>query len=41
MKKTIAFIGAGKMATALISSIYKNNLAKSIIASGRTKRYLY
>ena len=33
MSKSISFIGTGKMATALISSIYKNNLAKSIIAS--------
>jgi len=35
-KKTmarLAFIGTGKMATALISSIYKNNLAKEITAS--------
>ena len=33
MTKPISFIGTGKMAAALISCIYKNNLAKSIIAS--------
>ena len=35
MPKTISFIGTGKMATALISCIYKNKLAKEIIASDR------
>jgi pyrroline-5-carboxylate reductase len=35
LKKTISFIGCGKMATALISSIYKNNVAKEIYASGK------
>ena len=35
--KDIAFIGTGKMATALISAIYKNNLAKSITASDRNE----
>lgn len=40
MQKTISFIGAGKMATALISCIYKNNISKSIIASGRNDKSL-
>src|SRR3989338_3995325 len=40
MQKTIAFIGAGKMATALISCIYKNNISKSIIASDRNQKKL-
>lgn len=38
--KTISFIGTGKMATALISSIYKNKLAKEIIATNRNKENL-
>ena len=37
MNKNIAFIGAGKMATALISCIYKNNISKSIIANKTNK----
>ena len=36
----IAFIGTGKMATALISSICKNNLAKEIIASDHQEKNL-
>jgi len=40
MTKTISFIGTGKMASALISSIYKNNLAKSIIASDKYEQNL-
>ena len=40
MPKTISFIGTGKMATALISCIYKNNLAKSIIATNKNKAKL-
>ena len=40
MPKTISFIGTGKMATALISSIYKKDFAKSIIASDRNGKSL-
>ena len=40
MKQNIAFIGTGKMASALISCIYKNRLAKQITASGRNKSNL-
>lgn len=40
MQKSIGFIGAGKMAAALISCIYKNNISKSIIASDRNKKNL-
>ena len=36
----ISFIGAGKMATALISAIYKNKLADEIIASDRNEENL-
>ena len=39
-KKNLAFIGAGKMASALISCIYKNNISKSIIASDRNDKNL-
>ncbi len=35
--KSISFIGTGKMSTALISCIYKNKLAKSIIASDKNE----
>ena len=35
LSKKISFIGTGKMATALISSIYSKKLAREIIASGR------
>ncbi len=37
MAKAISFIGTGKMAAALISAIYKNNVAKSIMASDRNE----
>ncbi len=40
MPKTITFIGTGKMAAALISCIYKNKLAKEIIASDHNKKNL-
>ncbi len=40
MKQRIAFIGAGKMATALISCIYNKKLAKSIIASDKNNKNL-
>jgi len=40
MKQRIAFIGAGKMATALISCIYNKKLAKSIIASDKNNENL-
>lgn len=40
MQKTISFIGAGKMAAALISCIYKSNISKSIITSGRNDKNL-
>lgn len=40
MNKTISFIGTGKMATALISYVYKNNISKSIIASDRNDKNL-
>ena len=40
MQKSISFIGAGKMATALISCIYSKNLAKSIIASDKHEETL-
>ena len=36
MLKTISFIGTGKMASALISCIYKSRLADSIIASDKS-----
>ena len=38
--KTISFIGTGKMASALISSIYSNNLAKEIIAADKYEQNL-
>ncbi|MBI2559163.1 pyrroline-5-carboxylate reductase [Candidatus Woesearchaeota archaeon] len=38
--KRIAFIGAGKMATALISCIYKNGASSSIIASDKNSKNL-
>src|SRR3989344_2896369 len=40
MPKTISFIGTGKMAAALISSIHKKDFVKSIIASGRNEENL-
>ncbi len=40
MFKTISFIGTGKMAAALISSIYKSNLDKEIIASDHKEENL-
>jgi len=40
MNKSISFIGTGKMAAALISCIYKNNLAKSIITSDHKEENL-
>lgn len=40
MDKTVSFIGTGKMATALIGSIYKNNLAKEITASDHNEENL-
>ncbi|MEK6891863.1 MAG: pyrroline-5-carboxylate reductase [Nanoarchaeota archaeon] len=40
MIKTISFIGTGKMAAALISSIYKNRLAKEITASDHNEENL-
>ncbi|MBI2655845.1 pyrroline-5-carboxylate reductase [Candidatus Woesearchaeota archaeon] len=40
MTKPISFIGTGKMAAALISCIYKNNLAKSVIASDHREENL-
>lgn len=40
MQESIAFIGAGKMAAALISCIYKSNISKSIIASDRNDKNL-
>ena len=40
MKQRIAFIGAGKMAAALISCIYNKKLAKSIIASDKSNENL-
>lgn len=40
MKKIISFIGTGKMATALIGAIYKNKLAKTLIASDRNEENL-
>ena len=40
MPKSISFIGAGKMAAALISSVYKNKLAKSIIATDKHEENL-
>jgi len=40
MKHYIAFIGAGKMAAALISCIYKSNISKSIIASDKDNKNL-
>ena len=40
MLKPISFIGTGKMATALISCIYKNKLADEIIASDHNKENL-
>ena len=40
MKKSISFIGTGKMATALISCIYDKNIAKSIIASNKNSKNL-
>src|SRR3989338_8309055 len=40
MTKSISFIGTGKMAAALISCIYKNNLAKSIITSDHKEENL-
>ncbi len=39
-KKSVGFIGAGKMATALISCICNKNIAKSIIASNRYEKNL-
>ena len=38
--KTIAFIGTGKMATALISCICKNNISRNIIASDKNNKNL-
>ena len=38
--KRIGFIGAGKMAYALISCIYKHNISKSIIASDKNNKNL-
>lgn len=40
MKHDIAFIGTGKMATALISCISNKNMAKSIIASDKNNKNL-
>lgn len=40
MQKTIGFIGAGKIASALISCIHNKKIAKSIIASGRKNNVL-
>jgi len=40
MGKTISFIGTGKMAAALISSIYKKKLSKYVIASDRKEENL-
>ena len=40
MKQVISFIGTGKMASALISCIYKNKLAKSITASDKNNKNL-
>ena len=40
MEHHISFIGTGKMAAALISSIYKNKLAKSITASDKQNENL-
>lgn len=40
MQKPISFIGTGKMASALISRIYKNDISKSIIASDKNKKNL-
>ena len=40
MGKPISFIGTGKMAAALISYIYKNKLAKNIVASDHKKENL-
>lgn len=40
MKQRISFIGTGKMATALISCIYKNDISKSIIASDKNDKNL-
>ena len=38
--KTISFIGTGKMATALISCICKNNISRTIIASDKNNKNL-
>lgn len=40
MGQRIAFIGAGKMAAALISCIHKNNIAKSITTSDKNEENL-
>ncbi len=40
MKHHIAFIGAGKMASALISCIYKSSISKSITASDKDNKNL-
>ena len=40
LNKNIAFIGTGKMATALISCIYNKKIAKSIIASDKNEKNL-
>ena len=40
LDKTIGFIGAGKMAMALISCIYNKKIAKKIIASSRNNKNL-
>ena len=40
MKKSIAFIGTGKMAVALISCIYNKKFVKSIIASDKNENNL-
>src|SRR3989338_10509707 len=40
MKHRMAFIGAGRMATALISCVYKSNISKSIFASDKNEKSL-
>ena len=40
MNKSISFIGTGKMATALISCIYKNKFANKIIATNKNENIL-
>ncbi|MDP3765710.1 MAG: pyrroline-5-carboxylate reductase [Nanoarchaeota archaeon] len=40
LQKSIGFIGTGRMATAMISCIYNQKIAKSIIASGRNNKNL-